>query len=154
MYSRLAFTKPTDRSMGIIGIEQRLARTFKTEGDYGIFALYLHRSLMWKREGSDKLVPIEYPSDRTVPSWSWMAYSGPISYVEAPFDRVLWNKNDLVLPFEGGRLRNSTQTRTGKPEPEIEAPLTMSTLMTHLSYAASSSEATRRATRTRGDITS
>ncbi|KAI1370127.1 HET-domain-containing protein [Hypoxylon crocopeplum] len=122
MYSRLAFTVPTDRSMGIIGLERRLARTFRTQGDYGILKLYLARSLIWKRECNDKLRPITYPEGCTVPSWSWMACSGEISYVAAPFGGVQWN-DEVHISFEDdGRLRNPTQTHAGKPEPEIEAP--------------------------------
>lgn len=121
MYSRLAFTKSTDRSVGIIGLERRLARTFRTDGDYGILSCYLCRSLMWMREGPNQLTRIEYPTDRTVPSWSWMAYNGPISYVTAPFGKVYWNKNDFRITFKSGRLRDETQARAGELDPEIEA---------------------------------
>ncbi|KAI1102455.1 HET-domain-containing protein [Jackrogersella minutella] len=120
MYSKLAFSEPTDRSMGVIGLERRLARTFQTIGDYGVLMCYLCRSLMWKREGNEKLRAIVYPNNRTVPSWSWMAYSGGISYFDAPFGGVDWKTDNLEIPCQqDGRFRNSTQTRAGKPDPEI-----------------------------------
>ncbi|KAI0142501.1 HET-domain-containing protein [Hypoxylon sp. NC0597] len=125
MYSKLAFTVPTDRSVGIIGLERRLAKTFQTRSDYGVLECYSGRSLIWKRKCPDKLERIEYGDDCTVPSWSWMAYSGEISYVSAPFGGVSWNKDQIHIPFgEDGRLRNSTQTLAGKPEPMITAPVT------------------------------
>lgn len=73
------------------------------------------------REGPNQLTRIEYPTDRTVPSWSWMAYNGPISYVTAPFGKVYWNKNDFRITFKSGRLRDETQARAGELDPEIEA---------------------------------
>ncbi|OTA87085.1 hypothetical protein M434DRAFT_375966 [Hypoxylon sp. CO27-5] len=125
MYSKLAFSVPTDRSMGILGLERRLAKTFDTGGDYGVLECYPGRSLIWKRECSDKLRRISYPDNCAVPSWSWMAYSGEISYVSAPFGGVSWNKEQLHIPFgEDRRLRNTTHMLTGKPEPMIRAPVT------------------------------
>lgn len=96
-YSALGFTKKADRSVAIKGLEERLVRTFKTKGGYGVFDEYLQRSLLWQRDVAT-LDLIPYPQERPVPSWSWMAYSGPISYVEAPFDRVDWN-SDIISPF-------------------------------------------------------
>ncbi|OTB05609.1 hypothetical protein M426DRAFT_10357 [Hypoxylon sp. CI-4A] len=92
LYSKLAFSVPTDRSMGIIGLERRLAKTFQTRSDYGVFQRYVGRSLIWKRKLAGKLMRIKYPDDRAIPSWSWMAYGGEISYISAPFGRISWNK--------------------------------------------------------------
>jgi len=36
---------------------------------------------------------IEYPANRKVPSWSWMAYDGKISYMDIPFGTVEWSDN-------------------------------------------------------------
>ncbi|OTA65407.1 HET-domain-containing protein [Hypoxylon sp. EC38] len=132
MYSKLAFTVPTDRSVGIIGLERRLAKTFQTRSDYGVLECYPGRSLIWKRACPGKLKRIKYGDDCTVPSWSWMAYSGEISYVSAPFGGVSWDKEQLHIPFgKDGRLRNTTQTLTGKPEPMIRAPVTNINMNTH-----------------------
>ncbi|KAF6839177.1 serine/threonine protein kinase [Colletotrichum plurivorum] len=96
-YSGLGFTKKTDRSVAIKGLEERLVKTFGTKGGFGVFNAYLQRSLLWQRDDA-AFEPIPYQKDRQVPSWSWMTYSGRISYVEAPFDRVDWT-NDIVSPF-------------------------------------------------------
>ncbi|KAI0022818.1 HET-domain-containing protein [Xylariomycetidae sp. FL0641] len=120
MYSKLDFTQPSDRSMGILGLERRLARTYETEGDFGVFKRYLQRSLLWKREGDGSLSPIQYPDERAIPSWSWMAYAGGIAYAEAPFGGVDWNENTCV-DFETDPLRHATRMRAQKPSPEIIA---------------------------------
>lgn len=98
MYSRLAFTVPSDRSIGIKGLEERLVKDFLTKGGFGIFDEYLQRSLLWQKAPDASLDRISYPPDRRVPSWSWMAYEGPITYLEAPFEHINWTK-DIVTPF-------------------------------------------------------
>lgn len=99
-YSGLKFSYAWDRSLAISGLENRLMTTFKSSGGYGIFAVYLERSLLWERAKGQTLVPIEYPHDRTVPSWSWMAYQGTISYLDMPSDMVNWTK-EYILSFKG-----------------------------------------------------
>ncbi|KAK1518548.1 serine/threonine protein kinase [Colletotrichum abscissum] len=98
MYSRLAFTVPSDRSIGIKGLEERLVKDFVTKGGFGIFDEYLQRSLLWQKALDASLDRISYPPGRRVPSWSWMAYQGPIAYLEAPFEHINWTK-DIVTPF-------------------------------------------------------
>ncbi|KAK1480001.1 serine/threonine protein kinase [Colletotrichum cuscutae] len=98
MYSRLAFTVPSDRSIGIKGLEERLVKNFETKGGFGIFEEYLQRSLLWQRAPDTSLDRILYSPDRRVPSWSWMAYRGPIAYLEAPFEHINWT-DDIVTPF-------------------------------------------------------
>ncbi|KIW78369.1 hypothetical protein Z517_08204 [Fonsecaea pedrosoi CBS 271.37] len=88
-YSRLAFTNKEDRSIAICGLENRLIRTFDTRGAYGVFDTFLNRSVLWRR-GGEKMNRITYPARRSVPSWSWMAYDGWITYVEVPFGQVDW----------------------------------------------------------------
>jgi hypothetical protein len=90
LYSGLALTKPADRSVAILGLEKRLVRSFNTEGTHGVFQDYLHRSLLWKRSGKG-MKRIAYPTNRMVPSWSWMAYTGRISYMDIPFGGVEWS---------------------------------------------------------------
>ncbi|KAK1700649.1 hypothetical protein BDP55DRAFT_626207 [Colletotrichum godetiae] len=98
MYSRLAFTVPSDRSIGIKGLEERLVKNFETKGGFGIFEAYLQRSLLWQKAPGTSLDRILYPPDRRVPSWSWMAYRGPIAYLEAPFEHINWT-GDIATPF-------------------------------------------------------
>ncbi|KAJ3546129.1 hypothetical protein NM208_g2163 [Fusarium decemcellulare] len=99
MYSGLNFSHISDRSIAISGLERRLVTAFKSSGGYGIFDLYLERSLLWKRLEGSSLALISYPSDRSVPTWSWMAYNGRISYLDAPFDEINWTK-DYESPFK------------------------------------------------------
>ncbi|KAH8647025.1 heterokaryon incompatibility protein-domain-containing protein [Tricladium varicosporioides] len=92
-YSKLVLTNLTDRPVAISGLESRCASAFETEGCYGIFQHYLHRSILWQRSG-DKMERINPPPDPPgwkVPSWSWMAYEGGISYMEIPFEAVEWS---------------------------------------------------------------
>ncbi|GKT51649.1 uncharacterized protein ColSpa_11830 [Colletotrichum spaethianum] len=34
-----------------------------------------------------------------VPSWSWMAYEGAITFMELPFDAVLWERDEIRSPW-------------------------------------------------------
>ncbi|KAF4493514.1 serine threonine kinase [Fusarium agapanthi] len=97
-YSNLDFTKIHDRPIAIAGLEQRLVSAFKTEGGYGVFnGAFFGRSLLWTRDTqrSDGLKLIDFPRDQKfrVPTWSWTAYKGPITYFDIPFDHVRWTHN-------------------------------------------------------------
>ncbi|KAH8723294.1 heterokaryon incompatibility protein-domain-containing protein [Phaeosphaeriaceae sp. PMI808] len=72
-YSKRNLTVPTDRCIAISG--------------YGIFQKYLHRNLLWQAS-NDKMKEIAY--DHHVPSWSWMAYSGGIQFMDIPLGEVDW----------------------------------------------------------------
>lgn len=122
-YSELEFTHSTDISLGMAGIETRLARLFgngRTEhgngrADYGIFYdpkeySYLPRTLLWQHANFDNaLTKINYPTDRPVPSWSWMAVMGPISFMDIPFAAVRWHR-DFVSPFGDSRYSDQNGT--------------------------------------------
>jgi hypothetical protein len=91
-YSRLAFTEIHDRPIAIAGLESRLVRTFETRGKYGIFECFLHRSLLWQRGADEKtMCRINFLQSRTIPTWSWMAYHGGITYMDIPFDETEWD---------------------------------------------------------------
>ncbi|KAG9498339.1 hypothetical protein J7337_011236 [Fusarium musae] len=97
-YSNLDFTKIHDRPIAIAGLEQRLVSAFKTEGGYGVFnGAFFGRSLLWTRDTkrSDGLKLIDFPRDQKfrVPTWSWTAYEGPITYFDIPFNHVRWTYN-------------------------------------------------------------
>ncbi|KAI1281190.1 heterokaryon incompatibility protein-domain-containing protein [Xylaria sp. FL0933] len=96
-YSRLALSYPSDRPLAIRGLESRLIDTFGTTGGVGIFDIYLHRSLLWQR-ADNILKRITSIRDARVPSWSWMAYDGPICYLTVPFGGVTWSE-DITSPF-------------------------------------------------------
>ncbi|KAH7067808.1 hypothetical protein FB567DRAFT_599457 [Paraphoma chrysanthemicola] len=103
-YSQLRFSDDTDRSIGIAGIETRLARVYDARAKFGILhdpqdRSYLRRSLLWQNaEASKPLKPIEYPESNRIPSWSWMAVMGRITYMSIPFDSVEWSE-DVKAPF-------------------------------------------------------
>lgn len=108
--------------MGLLGLEHRLKRTFETQGDYGILEQYLERSLLWQAaDGGGTMRKIAYPQNRAVPSWSWMAYTGPISYMDIPFSETTWSEDTFVNPFKSGSLRYSKRRDEGKHAPELVA---------------------------------
>jgi hypothetical protein len=116
MYSKLALTQYTDRSVAIFGLESRLASTFDTEGRYGIFHRYLYRSILWQRstvsgDEMKRMERIKYPSDRKVPSWSWMAYVGEISYMAIPFGEVEWSNAVKCFPSIPSKLELQAPVR-------------------------------------------
>lgn len=102
-YSQLDFTHYTDRSLGMAGIESRFTRLFG-KAQYGILddpteCSYLRRTLLWRRADLTKVMTkIDYPPNRRVLSWSWMALMGPICFMDIPFGAVNWTPN-LGSPF-------------------------------------------------------
>lgn len=96
-YSRLEFTYDRDRPAAIAGLERRLAKEMASPFAFGVFANvgYLHRSLLWRRTDNSHLQWIKNPPV-PVPTWSWMAYTGPISYLDPPSTGVEWNR-DIAL---------------------------------------------------------
>ncbi|KAL1868946.1 hypothetical protein Daus18300_005782 [Diaporthe australafricana] len=98
-YSRLGLSRPSDRLYAINGLQTRLLRAFRTtEGGFGLFDEgpvlrgHLRRSLLWRRgEDVERLEPIGFPgTSESPPSWSWMAYTGGIDYLEPVFDKTSW----------------------------------------------------------------
>ena len=91
-----------DRADGIIALENRLLRAFKTKGGFGILDKFLGQSLLWRRENEhEPFEQIQFPSHRPrVPTWSWMAYTGSISYFDIPLGGVDWA--ELGSPFQPG----------------------------------------------------
>ncbi|KAI0906731.1 heterokaryon incompatibility protein-domain-containing protein [Ustulina deusta] len=103
-YSRLEFTKIYDRPLAIAGLEQRLIRAFETEGGYGVFARYFRRGLLWQRDVNlepQAMKPIQFPESQKyqVPSWSWMAYEGAITFMDLPFGEIDWEEKEVLSPW-------------------------------------------------------
>ncbi|CAI6091565.1 unnamed protein product [Clonostachys chloroleuca] len=73
-------------SHAIYGLVQRIGRVLSAEARYGIVRCFLSSLLLWRR--SDDQKPIDY-GDRTVPSWSWMAYSGGIDFISDVKQRLM-----------------------------------------------------------------
>ncbi|KAI1383464.1 HET-domain-containing protein [Hypoxylon trugodes] len=91
-YSTLDFSHEVDRSVAMFGIERRLAKTYGVPG-YGILGgNYLYQSLLWQAMDANKpLRKINYKDGNKPPSWSWMAVTGPIKYMDAPKDTMVWD---------------------------------------------------------------
>lgn len=106
-YSRLDFTNITDRPIALAGLEERLARTYETRSAFGVFEVFLHRSILWQRDGNALMPKIRY-RDLQVPSWSWMAVGGPIRFTNVPFDGVNWSE-DIQSPFKKSHNLNTNQ---------------------------------------------
>ncbi|KAH9895470.1 hypothetical protein F4778DRAFT_794365 [Xylariomycetidae sp. FL2044] len=95
-YSRLAFSKPADRSMAILGLQERLSQSFHTPAAYGCFSAYFARGLLWK---SSEVHFMRSIPDCPVPSWSWFGKQGPIKYMSYQFDWISWTTNEFENPF-------------------------------------------------------
>lgn len=93
-----------------MSVATELARHWRTELSHGVFRLFLHRGLAWRRAPGADMSRIGYPKARTEnikalvlnavkrgayeaerppPSWSWMARSGGIEYL--PLENVSWD---------------------------------------------------------------
>jgi hypothetical protein len=102
-YSGLAFTMPADRSIAILGLQERLSRAFNTKAAHGLFDAYFARGLLWKRRHWQRLERIVQPPGRRVPSWSSLSKHGSIQYMDATnelrFENVSWATDDFRNPF-------------------------------------------------------
>jgi hypothetical protein len=116
-YSRLEFSVSTDRPVAIAGLETRLINAFDTAGGFGLFERYLGRSLLWHRAPDvAQLTRIRFErAPSSVPSWSWMAYEGAISFLNLPFGEIDWTVNvEFRSPYStygsshGSRARMSS----------------------------------------------
>ncbi|TID02827.1 hypothetical protein CH35J_003563 [Colletotrichum higginsianum] len=83
-YSRRGITEPSDRAVAVSGLMARVQKALPCPVHHGIMDWYLHRSLLWHRGKADTRGKIDYKSS-TVPSWSWMAYEGPVGFLPDGF---------------------------------------------------------------------
>jgi hypothetical protein len=88
-YAKRGLTEKTDRCAAISGLESRIAQVKKCETRFGIFQSFLHRSLLWQRSEERDTDRIDYRA-QIVPSWSWMAYSGSIQFMDITFGDGEW----------------------------------------------------------------
>lgn len=112
-YTRLSFTRDTDRPVAIAGLEKRLIDRFQESGGFGVFDGAgpgpLRRSLLWRRASDvGRMEMIDFKSVNNTalsvpspPTWSWMAYKGAIQYLEVPFGCVEWEENEIQSPWSG-----------------------------------------------------
>jgi len=95
-YSKRGLTKSTDRAIAISGLQTRIARTLDSGESYGILDKYRWRNLLWQRCGEKKMERIKH-TDLKVPSWSWTAYLGGITFISIPFNGTVSWDEDLRL---------------------------------------------------------
>jgi hypothetical protein len=92
-YSNRALSERTDRAIALSGLAARIGKALDCEEKYGIFELYLHRNLLWQWDNLQATIErIEYKS-RDVPSWSWMAYTRGIDFMNLDFGKLELFKN-------------------------------------------------------------
>ncbi|CAN9349867.1 unnamed protein product [Alternaria alternata] len=116
-FSRLGLSKPYDRPTAIDGLQQRLLRTMRVKGGFGMFDEgvnrgLLRRSLLWRRgTDTESLSRIHFPTENVVskvPSWSWMAYTGGIDYLQPDFGSFEWE--ELQSPWSSNAPKNVSST--------------------------------------------
>ncbi|KAF7540977.1 hypothetical protein G7054_g964 [Neopestalotiopsis clavispora] len=103
-YSALGLTRITDRPIAIAGLEKRLIQDLKAVGGYGVFddkRSLLQHSLLWQRRtGVPALGRIDFSkTSYMAPTWSWMAYDGPIDFVDVPLGGVDWENDEVRSPW-------------------------------------------------------
>ncbi|KAK2595008.1 hypothetical protein QQS21_007262 [Conoideocrella luteorostrata] len=127
-YSALAFTRPCDRSVAILGLQERLAKAFKTRAAYGFFPAYFARLLLWKRDSSQYMVHIEQKQGtrQHAPTWSWFSKKGAIKYMKLEFQEIDWAKGEFHNPFQKSSAQQEnkgTESRLLQIEGSCEATL-------------------------------
>jgi len=119
-YSRRDLTELKDRQVAVFGLEARVASTLHCKSKNGIFETHLHRNLLWQA-WDEKTVRIAYDRGQDVPSWSWMACSGGIKFMEVPIGSVSWvnalffdaERDPAALITDVGKFRHVTLKKNG-----------------------------------------
>lgn len=93
IYSALNLKERSDRSKAIFGLQKRIGRQFGSEAEYGVLWKWLERTILWRAETPGSLAKVDYKPENSVPSWSWMAYYGPVGFLDIPFSGVTWTGN-------------------------------------------------------------
>jgi hypothetical protein len=114
-YSKRGLTKDTDRCVAASGLEARIAHALKCNSRHGIFQKHLHRNLLWQASNG-KMQRIAYYNNQYVPSWSWMACSGGVQFIEVKFGLVSWvdklafddERDSAALIADVGKFRKCT----------------------------------------------
>ncbi|KAI1854174.1 hypothetical protein JX266_001315 [Neoarthrinium moseri] len=127
LYTRLEFTRISDRPIAIAGLEKRLIRDLKAHGGFGVFddgRSLLQRSLLWRRGREVTALTRIDPdlSSVSVPTWSWMAYDGGVDYLDLPLGGVHWLPSTEAIQSPWASEGTDTwHTDDGKESVELEA---------------------------------
>ncbi|PVH68168.1 HET-domain-containing protein, partial [Cadophora sp. DSE1049] len=97
-YSNRELSKDTDRAVALSGLAVRIARALDCQECYGIFDLYLHRTLLWRRSDSTAL-PISFSASTwTSTSSSPSAPSGGVPNSSPVIAMTAPSKHSVLLP--------------------------------------------------------
>ncbi|KAJ8123212.1 hypothetical protein ONZ43_g783 [Nemania bipapillata] len=101
-YSELSIKYGTDRPAAIHSLETRLGRTFGSLVAGGVFRKFFERTILWQAHFDGSLARVDYSDAKSgqtaPPSWSCLAYSGEIKFLDIPFGDVSWT-GDLENPL-------------------------------------------------------
>ncbi|KAI0101345.1 hypothetical protein GGR51DRAFT_530355 [Nemania sp. FL0031] len=101
-YSELSIKYGTDRPAAIRSLEARLGHTFGSLVAGGVFRRFFERTILWQAHFDGSLARVDYSDAKSgqmaPPSWSCLAYSGKIKFLEIPFGDVNWT-GDLKNPL-------------------------------------------------------
>lgn len=102
-YTRLEFTRISDRPIAIAGLERRIIRDLNAQGGFGVFddgRSLFQRSLLWQRGREiPPMTRIPLVPSLPVPTWSWMGYDGGIDFVDLPLGGVYWSPDAIKSPW-------------------------------------------------------
>lgn len=103
-YSTSSLSFDTDRDVAIYSLLKRMEQVLDSKVRYGIFRCFFGSLFLWRRTHMNKTARIFY-GKRTVPSWSWMAYSGGIEFIaDAMQNRMVPDYLDLGFTSDGEAL--------------------------------------------------
>ncbi|KAI8625091.1 hypothetical protein F5Y19DRAFT_479965 [Xylariaceae sp. FL1651] len=101
-YSELSISYGTDRPAAIRSLEARLGRTFGSLVAGGVFRRFFERTILWQAHYDGSLERVDYRNAKNgqmaPPSWSCLAYSGKIKFLDIPFGDIIWT-GDLKNPL-------------------------------------------------------
>jgi hypothetical protein len=96
----------SDALNAFFGITKLISATqFASDFIYGLPERYFDQSLLWRRRGPSN---IGFPSDTTLPRWSWASGDGPILYIVSKLALGLWwigGSETGAVAFEGSTSR-------------------------------------------------
>jgi hypothetical protein len=79
LYTEMKLTKDTDKTVALSSIRD-IFRPFFGTHYYGLWQIFMPVKPLWMANGTTT-----QPSKKRVPSWSWMAFEGPMAYKNCKF---------------------------------------------------------------------
>ena len=94
-----------------------MLRELGARGGFGIFddgRSLLPRSLLWQRGHEvGSLKRFDHRTGQRLPSWSWMAYDGPIDFMDLKLGEVDWLEDEVRGPWTEGGEASAQDTMAG-----------------------------------------